>query len=75
VPLAPGEMFKAVGEARSVKLGAGAEPVVRVRLSKVAVAWAELEPLFTAKPTYTLVAMEMIWLDPSWVQWLPSEEA
>jgi len=38
VTLVPGEMLKEFGEAESVKLGAGAEAVVRVTLSKVAVA-------------------------------------
>ncbi len=37
VPLAPGERLTEFGEADSVKLGAGAEPVVRVTLSKTAV--------------------------------------
>jgi len=38
VPLVPGETLNEFGEAESVKLGAGAEPVVRVTLSKMAVA-------------------------------------
>jgi hypothetical protein len=43
-------------------------------LSKVAVARAEVLPLFTANPTYTFCAMLIVWLVPSGVQFTPSDE-
>ena len=41
-------------------------------LSKVAVARAELLPLFTAKPAYTVCAMLIVWLLPNCTQFTPS---
>jgi hypothetical protein len=54
--------------------GAGAEGVLSDTLSKVAVASAEVLPLFTANPTYTFCPMLIVWLLPSAVQFTPSEE-
>ena len=74
VALAPCAMFRLVGAADIKKFGAALEEV-SVTLSNVAVACAEAEPLLAAKPTYTLAAMGMIWLEPSCVHWMPSGEA
>jgi hypothetical protein len=54
--------------------GAGAEAELTETLSKVAVARAELLPLFTANPTYTFGVMLIVWLVPSCVQFTPSDE-
>ena len=43
-------------------------------LSKVAVASAELLPLFTANPTYTVCAMLIVWLVPNCTQFTPSDD-
>jgi hypothetical protein len=53
VPLAPCAIAIALGDAESEKFGGCATGVVTETLSKVAVAWAVVFPLFTAKPTYT----------------------
>jgi hypothetical protein len=53
VPLAPCAIATVLGNAESEKFGGGATGVVTETLSKVAVAWAVVFPLFTAKPTYT----------------------
>jgi hypothetical protein len=73
-PLVPCVMVKLLGDAERVKFGAGGGGVLSDTLSKVAVARAELLPLFTANPTYTFCAMLIVWLVPSWVQFTPSEE-
>jgi hypothetical protein len=54
--------------------GAGAVTQLTETLSKVAVASAEVLPLFTANPTYTFCAMLIVWLLPNGVQFTPSEE-
>jgi hypothetical protein len=54
--------------------GADAEAELTETLSKVAVATAELLPLFTANPTYTVCAMLIVWLVPSCVQFTPSND-
>ena len=43
-------------------------------LSNVAVARAGLLLLLTANPTYTFCAMAIVWLDPTWLQFTPSNE-
>ena len=43
-------------------------------LSKVAGARDEVLPLVTASPTYTFVAMLIVWLDPNCVQFTPSAD-
>jgi hypothetical protein len=53
VPLAPCAITTELGDAESEKFGGGATGVVTETLSKVAVVWAVVFPLFTAKPTYT----------------------
>jgi hypothetical protein len=74
VPLAPCVSVKLLGEAESAKFGAGAGGVLSETLSKVAVARAELLPLFTANPTYTVCAMLIVWLVPNCVQVTPSND-
>jgi hypothetical protein len=74
VPLAPCVIVKLLGEAESVKFGAGGGGVLSDTLSKVAVAGAELPPLFTANPTYTFCAMLIVWLVPSCTQFTPSDD-
>jgi hypothetical protein len=54
--------------------GAGFVEELTETLSKVPVANEEVLPLVTASPTYTLVAMLIVWLEPSCVQFTPSEE-
>jgi hypothetical protein len=49
----PCVIVKLFGDAERLKFGAGAEGVLTETLSKVAVASAELLPLFTANPRYT----------------------
>jgi hypothetical protein len=51
VPAVPCVIVKLLGEAERVKFGGGGEDVLSDTLSKVAVASAELPPLFTANPT------------------------
>jgi hypothetical protein len=51
VPAVPCVIVKLLGDAETVKFGAGAEGVLTDTLSKVAVARAEALPLFTANPT------------------------
>ena len=55
-------------------LGAGAETVEIETLSNVAVASSELLSLLTARPTYTLCAMGIVWVAPICVQFMPSGE-
>jgi hypothetical protein len=74
VPAVPCVIVKLLGEAESVKFGAGGDDVLSETLSKVAVARAELLPLFTASPTYTFCAMLIVWLVPSCVQFTPSKD-
>ena len=62
------------GEADSVKFGGPVEDILSDTLSKVAVANDELLPLFTAKPTYTVCAMLIVWLAPNATQFTPSVE-
>jgi hypothetical protein len=57
-----------------VIIGAGAAAELIETLSKVAVAWAELLPLFTANPTYTFCPMLIVWLVPSCIQFTPSDD-
>ena len=55
--------------------GAGTLGVLMETLSKVAVATAEPELLaLTAKPINTFWAIEMVCVEPSWVQFTPSGE-
>ena len=75
VPLAPCMMLKLLGEAESEKLGGGATVVLTETLSKVAVARAVALPLFTAKPTYTLCPIVIVWLVPTGTQFTPSADA
>ena len=74
VPAVPCVIVKLLGEAERAKFGAGAEGVLSDTLSKVAVARAEVLPLFTANPTYTFCTMLIVWLLPSCVQFTPSDE-
>jgi hypothetical protein len=74
VLLVPCVTVKLLGDAERVKFGGGAEDVLSDTLSKVAVARAEVLPLFTANPTYTFCAMLIVWLVPSWVQFTPSND-
>jgi hypothetical protein len=74
VPAVPCVIVKLLGDAERVKFGGGAEDVLSDTLSKVAVARAELLPLFTANPTYTFCAMLIVWLVPSCVQFTPSDD-
>jgi hypothetical protein len=57
-----------------VMTGAGAAAELTETLSKVAVARDEVLPLVTASPTYTFVAMLIVWLDPNCVQFTPSAD-
>ena len=54
--------------------GAGAAAEFAETLSNVAVAKAVVLPLFTARPTYTLCAILIVWLVPTCTQFTPSEE-
>jgi hypothetical protein len=54
--------------------GAGADAELIDTLSKAAVANAEVLPLVTAKPTFTLCAIVIVWLAPSCVQFTPSDD-
>jgi hypothetical protein len=65
-------MLRLPGEADTVKFGGPVEGVLSDTLSKVAVAKDELVPLFTAKPTYTVCAMLIVWLAPNGTQFTPS---
>ena len=51
VPVAPCVIVTLFGEVEREKFGGGAIGMLIETLSKVAVAWAEVLPLFTAKPT------------------------
>jgi hypothetical protein len=51
VPLVPSVIVKLLGDPERAKFSAGGEDVLSDTLSKVAVAGAELPPLFTANPT------------------------
>ena len=73
-PLAPCAIVTLLGEVEREKFGGGATVVLTDTLSKVAVAWAEVLPLFTARPTYTFCAMLIVWLVPRCVQLTPSGE-
>jgi hypothetical protein len=55
-----------------VMTGAGAATELTETLSKVAVANDEVLSLVTNNPTYTFVAMLIVWLDPNCVQFTPS---
>jgi hypothetical protein len=74
VPLVPCVIVKLLGEAERAKFGTEVGGVLSDTLSKVAVARAELLPLFTANPTYTFGAMLIVWLVPSCTQFTPSDE-
>jgi hypothetical protein len=52
--------------------GAGVAVVEMDTLSNVAVARVEVLPLETARPTYTLCAIVIVWLVPCCVQFTPS---
>jgi hypothetical protein len=54
--------------------GAGADAELIDTLSKAAVANAEVLPLVTAKPTFTLCAIVIVWLAPNCVQFTPSDD-
>jgi hypothetical protein len=55
--------------------GAGAAAEFTETLSNVAVVKAVVLPLFTARPTYTVWAMLIVWLVPNWTQFTPSDDA
>jgi hypothetical protein len=74
VPLVPCVIVKLLGDPERAKFGAGGEDVLSDTLSKVAVAGAELLPLFAANPTYTFCAMLIVWLVPSCTQFTPSDD-
>lgn len=74
VPLAPCVTGTVDGDADSVKLGAGGAGTPTETLSKVAVASAVVLPLVTARPTYTLAFMAMLWLALNCVQFTPSAD-
>jgi hypothetical protein len=75
VPLVPCVIVRLFGDAESEKLGGGATVVLTETLSKVAVARAVALPLFTAKPTYTLCPIVIVWLVPTCTQFTPSADA
>jgi hypothetical protein len=75
VPLPPCVIVTLLGEVESEKLGGGATVVLTETLSKVAVARAAALPLFTAKPTYTLCPIVIVWLVPTCTQFTPSVDA
>jgi beta-lactamase regulating signal transducer with metallopeptidase domain len=54
--------------------GAGAAAELTDTLSNVAVVKAVVLPLFTARPTYALWAMVIVWLVPTCTQFTPSED-
>src|SRR6266849_4930431 len=72
VPLAPCVTLMLLGEADKLNCGGGK---VIETLSKVAVVRRVLSLLLMAKPTKTFWAIVMVWLEPTWVQFRPSEEA
>ena len=72
VPLVPWVTVRLDGNAESVKFGVGGGGVVTDTLSNVAVASAEVSPLHTARPTYTLCPIVTVRLLPSCVQFTPS---
>jgi hypothetical protein len=74
VLLEPCATVTLLGDAESEKLGGGAMGVLIETLSKVAVACAVVLPLVTAKPTYTLSFIGIVWLAPNCVQLTPSGE-
>jgi hypothetical protein len=55
-----------------VMTGAGADVELTETFAKAAVASVDVLRLLTAKPTYTFVAMSIVWLDPSCTQFTPS---
>jgi hypothetical protein len=75
VPLVPCVIVRLFGDAESEKFGGGATVVLTETLSKVAVARAAALPLFTAKPTYTLCPIVIVWLVPTCTQFTPSVDA
>lgn len=74
VPLAPCAIVTLLGDAESEKFGSGATGALTETLSKIAVDGAVVLPLVTAKPTYTLWFIGIVWLVPSCVQLTPSGE-
>jgi hypothetical protein len=74
VPLAPCVIATLVGDADSVKLAAGGGGVVTETLSKVALPRTPAVPLSTARPTYTVCPMVIVWLLAICVQFTPSAE-
>jgi hypothetical protein len=57
-----------------VMTGAGADVELIDTLSNLAVARVDVLRLLTAKPTYTFVAMSIVWLEPSCTQFTPSAQ-
>src|ERR1700730_2514781 len=55
--------------------GAGEPVELTETLSKVAVARLALSLLLTARPTYVFVAIVIVWLVPTCVQFTPSDDA
>ena len=74
VPLVPCASVSDAGDEESVKLGGGGVDAVTLTLSKVPVARAEVVPLVTARPTYTVAFMVIVWLVPTCTQVTPSAE-
>jgi hypothetical protein len=75
VPLAPCAIVTLLGEAESEKFGVGGAGELTDTLSKVAVARAVVVPLVTARPTYTVGPMVIVWLVPTCTQFTPSADA
>ena len=75
VPLVPCVIVTLRGEVESEKFGGGATVVLTDTLSNVAVARDVVLPLFTAKPTYTLWPIVIVWLVPTCTQFTPSADA
>jgi len=75
VPLAPCAIVTLLGEAESEKFGVEGAGELTDTLSKVAVARAVVVPLVTAKPTYTVGPMVIVWLVPTCTQFTPSADA
>ena len=73
-PLAPCVTATLAGDADSVKFGVGGGGAETDTLSKVAEAMAEVLPLLTARPMYTVAFMVMLWLVLNCVQVTPSGE-
>ena len=58
-----------------VMIGAGEFVELTDTLSKVAVAKLAMLSLLTANPMYAFVAIVIVWVFPTWIQFTPSEDA